>query len=93
MDAVDGQMGRQLWGLFEGSGVFTGTMDSFTLVETLYEKGKYGYELLQDLRNLVDAGRLSAAEHDMICNEMAESARSQNYFYSVNSYIYVGKKV
>lgn len=37
MDAADGQMGRHLWGLFEGSGKFHGMADSFCLVETAYE--------------------------------------------------------
>ena len=92
MDASDGQMGRRLWGLFEGSGLFTGVMDSFTLLETQYEEGQYGFDRLQDLANLVKAGRIAEAEYDMFCGEMRALAESRKYFYSLNSYIYLGKK-
>jgi ubiquinone/menaquinone biosynthesis C-methylase UbiE len=42
MDNCDGQMGRKLWSLFEGSKKFRGIPASFNLMETTYEKGKYG---------------------------------------------------
>ncbi len=35
MDQCDGQMGRKLWGLFEGSGKFRGKPDSFNLRDNL----------------------------------------------------------
>ncbi len=31
-------------GVLEGSGLFTGVIDSFTLLETKFEKGQYGPE-------------------------------------------------
>ncbi len=92
MDASDGQMGRRLWGVFEGSGLFTGFMESFTLLETEYEKGRYGFDRLQDLGALVATGRIGKTDYDMICDEMKALARNGEYFYSVNSYIYVGSK-
>lgn len=92
MDASDGQMGRRLWGLFQGSGMFMGAMESFTLLETVYEKDQYGFDRLQDLVGLVKAGRIDKAEHDMIHAEMMTLAESSTYFYSLNSYIYIGKK-
>lgn len=92
MDASDGLMGRRLWGLFEGSGKFTGFMDSFTLLETKYEEGQYGFERLQDLGDLVKAGTTGEIEYDMIRSEMKALAESKNYFYSMNSYIYFGEK-
>ena len=92
MDASDGQMGRRLWGLFAGSGLFAGDMESFMLLETQYEEGQYGFDRLQDLAGLVKAGRIDETEYDLIRDEMKALAESREYFYSVNSYIYLGKK-
>ena len=92
MEASDGQMGRGLWGLFEGSGLFVGSMKSFTLLETRYEAGQYGYDRLQDLVGLTETGTIDGTEYDMICDEMEALTESKKYFYSVNSYIYSGKK-
>ncbi len=92
MDASDGQMGRRLWGLFEGSGMFTGAMESFTLLETKYEEGQYGFDRLQDLGGLVKSGTIDATEYVMIHREMKALAERNEYFYSVNSYIYTGRK-
>ena len=92
MDASDGQMGRRLWGVFEGCGLFTGAMESFTLLETQYEKGEYGFDRLQDLAGLVKTGRIGETEYEMICDEMKTLAQRRRYFYSVNSYIYFGGK-
>lgn len=93
MDASDGQMGRRLWGLCEGSGLFEGSMDTFTLLETRYEAGQYGHDRLHDLIGLVKTGAIDGAEYDMVCNEMKASTESKKYFYSLNSYIYLGNKV
>jgi SAM-dependent methyltransferase len=92
MDACDGQMGRRLWGLFQGSGMFTGKMESFTLLETKYEKGRYGYDRLQDLGSLVKQGKLDGSQYDLILHEMATLNERSEYFYSVNSYIYFGTR-
>jgi SAM-dependent methyltransferase len=92
MDASDGQMGRRLWGLFEGCGAFAGSMESFTLMETCYEAGQYGYDRLQDLDGLVKAGKIDGTEYEMVCDEMKALSESRQYFYSVSCYIYLGVK-
>jgi SAM-dependent methyltransferase len=92
MDASDGQMGRRLWGLFQGSGLFKGRADSFTLIETEYEKGKYGYDRLHDLVDLVAGGVIHKNDYDLILKEMDSLNRRGQYFYTVNSYIYYGGK-
>jgi SAM-dependent methyltransferase len=92
MDACDGQMGRRLWGIFQGSGMFKGKMESFTLLETEYDKGNYGYDRLQDLAGLVKRGRIEESEYGLIRHEMENLKLRNQYFYSVNSYIYLGKK-
>ena len=92
MDECDGQMGRKLWRLFEGSSKFKGKPDAFSLLETTYEEGRYGFELLQDLVSLVDKGPLNKEEYALLCRELREKAASGRYFYSMTSFIYYGEK-
>jgi SAM-dependent methyltransferase len=92
MDVCDGQMGRRLWSLLEGSGRFNGSIECFVLLETQYHEGQYGFDRLHDLSNLVQTGTIDSSEYEMICTEMVTLARSQQYFYSVNCYIYVGRQ-
>ena len=91
MVAADGQTGRRLWGLFEGSGKYKGKIASFTLLETEYREGKYGFDRLHDLSGLVRTGNIEPVEYEMICSEMQSLSDQKKYFYSVNSYIYVGE--
>lgn len=91
MEVSDGQMGRRLWGLFEGSGKFKGNIASFTLLETAFREGNYGFDRLRDLSGLVGEGNIDSSEYEMICNEMQELSGASEYFYSVNSYIYTGE--
>jgi len=91
MEASDGQMGRRLWGLFEGGGKFKGTIASFTLLETEYREGKYGFDRLHDLSSLVRDGSIDPTEYEMICSEMQDLSDENKYLYSVNSYIYAGE--
>jgi len=69
MDECDGQMGRKLWRLFEGSGKFKGKPDAFSLLETTYEEGRYGFERLQDLVSVVDKGPLNKEEYVLLCRD------------------------
>ncbi|MFZ5519212.1 MAG: methyltransferase domain-containing protein [Candidatus Zhuqueibacterota bacterium] len=92
MDASDGQMGRKLWGIFQGSGLFNGQMDIFSLLETDYSEGQYGYDRLKDLYSLVVKEKLDKDEYKIILDEMANLKETGEYFYSLNSYIYFGKK-
>lgn len=93
MDACDGQMGRKLWGLFQGSGMFKGQIEIFPLIETEFKAGRYGYDRLQDLYWLVRKGELDATEHRLIVDEMSDLYKQGKYFYNLNSYIYLGLKV
>jgi SAM-dependent methyltransferase len=92
MDACDGMMGRKLWGIFQGSHLFTGHVEVYTHIETQYEPGQYGYDRLQDVAALVQHGTVSPADYDQIIEEMQRLANRGEYFYSLNSYIYMGQK-
>jgi SAM-dependent methyltransferase len=92
MDSSDGLMGRKLWGKFESGGKFRGYMDSFSLLETEYKPGNYGYDRLHDLANLVEKGEIKNNEYDLILREMESLNISKEYFYSITSFIYCGLK-
>ena len=90
MDDVDGQMGRKLWALFEGSKKFHGRMEAFNLLETVYEKGCYGYDRMQDFALLIKQGQLSENDYKMIRAEMETLNHEGEYFYSITAFIYCG---
>ncbi len=90
MDTADGQMGRKLWGLFQGSGMFDGRVEVFSLIETEYRQGKYGHDRLRDLASLIGKGTIDKSDYDLILSEMEELQKNRRYFYSVNSYLYCG---
>lgn len=92
MDEADGQMGRKLWGLFEGSGKFQGSPGAFCLTETEYEAGKYGYDRARDLSGLVELGGFDEDHYQQFLRELRESRQRGEYFYSVTSYIYHGRR-
>lgn len=92
MDSSDGLMGRKLWGQFQGEGKFQGHVDSFSLLETEYKPGNYGYDRLHDLAGLVEKGEIEVSEYDLIIREMKNLNISKQYFYSVTSFIYCGTK-
>lgn len=92
MDEADGQMGRKLWGLFEGSGKFHGSPDAFCLIETEYEPGRYGYDRVQDLAGAVGNGWLDEREYNQFRRELSAITEGKEYFYSVTSFIYHGRR-
>jgi hypothetical protein len=40
----------------------------------------------------VKTGAIDGTEYDMVCSEMKALTESKKYFYSLNSYIYLGNK-
>jgi len=68
-------------------------MDSFSLLETEYKAGKYGYDRLHDLAGLVEKGEIDIKEYNSILHEMKSLNTSKQYFYSVTSFIYCGTKI
>lgn len=93
MEASDGQIGRKLWQIFEGSALFRGQMQSFCLLETEFGPGHYGYNRLTDSAGLVENGRLAASDYESILAEMQALAGKGLYFYSLTSYIYSGNRL
>lgn len=92
MDECDGQMGRKLWCLFEKSKKFHGRPDTFSLLETTYEPGTYGFDRAQDLAMLVAQGKFDKQDYESFRRELRESGANGHYFYSLTSFIYFGQK-
>ncbi|BCA53255.1 SAM-dependent methyltransferase [Nitrospira sp. KM1] len=93
MDDCDGQMGRKLWGLFEGSNKFHGRPDTFCLLETKFEPGHYGFDRMQDLAALVSPANVDQEDYEALKSELSESHANGQYLYSVTSFIYLGQKI
>lgn len=93
MDASDGQMGRKMWGLFEGTGRFRGEMQAHVLLETEYSEGRYGYDRLRDVSSLIGSDQIRTSDYEGVLSEMERLQRQGKYFYSLTSYMYVGTKI
>lgn len=93
MENCDSQMGRKLWGLFEASGKFRGKPDSFNLIETAYEPGKYGFDRMQDISKLIDKGGISKVEYATLHRELVEQNNTGTFFYCVTSFLYCGERL
>lgn len=92
MDNSDGQMGRKLWSIFEGSKLFKGKIEIFNIIETEFTKGYYGYMTMLYLQKFMSKDECTKSEIESIYNEMEMLDKKNEYFYSLNSYIYQGQK-
>ena len=93
MDTCDGMMGRKLWGYFQHSKKFNGKIEIFNLIETDFIEGQYGFDRLKDINSLVKKGKINQNDYDNIIKEMTNLYSENQYFYSLNSYIYFGEKI
>jgi SAM-dependent methyltransferase len=91
MAAADGWMGRRLWGLFARSGLFTGRMETYTLTNTQFAPGWYGYEQVQAFGALAKRGLITFDDYVHFCDDLAALAARNEYFYSLTLYVYVGQ--
>lgn len=92
MEECDGQMGRKLWELFEGSKKFNGHIDTYSLIETEYEYGMYGFDRIQEIAAISDKGIITKNEYEKLSQELSKSYANGQYLYTVTSFIYYGKK-
>ncbi len=92
MDSADGMMGRKLWSIFEGSQLFRGKVEVYNQIETEFVEGKYGYETMMGFSGLVKNGKITEQELVTVVEEMKLLNEKNQYFYSLNSYLYIGRK-
>jgi ubiquinone/menaquinone biosynthesis C-methylase UbiE len=93
MRDADGWMGRRLWPTFQATGFFTGQIETYTLTETEFVPGRYGYEQIHAFGALVQHGQLLRGEYRSFLESVEASALRGEYFYSRTLYVYVGKKL
>ena len=93
MAACDGWMGRRLWPTFQQSGLFEGRIEMYTLTNTVYAPGWYGYEQVQAFGALARRGLLPAEDYARFQADIAAQAARNEYFYSITLYTYVGQRL
>lgn len=92
MDHADPWMGRRLWGLLEGSGLFEGRVEVRVMTNTEFAEPWHGFRMAHWFGALVRRGHVPAAEYEAFLEDLAELAARGRYFWSVNRYVYVGRR-
>ena len=90
MDDSDGWIGRRLWKYINSTGLFSGSMDSFVLIETTYKPGYFGYNRVQDFQDMIMKGFISESDYLTFKHDIEDLARKDQYLFSINSYVYTG---
>lgn len=93
MAASDGWMGRRLWPTFQGSGLFAGRIETYTLTDTVFAPGWTGYEQVQAFGALARRGLIAPDDYARFRDDIAAQAARGEYFYSITLYVYVGRKL
>lgn len=91
MSDADGWMGRRLWRIFQRSGLFDGEVHPFVYTSTRYEPGTYGRDHIDVLSGLARRGHATAREIRLLRAQVEDRARRDEYFFSLNMYVYVGR--
>lgn len=92
MDHADPWMGRRLWGYLEGSGLFTGDVKVRVMTNTEFAEPWHGFRMAHWLGGLVRRGRVSESDYQGFLADLSELAAGGRYFWSVNRYVYVGRR-
>ena len=90
MAHADGWMGRRLWGIFNATGRFTGTIHARVLTNTVYAPPWFGHQNAQAFRSLVARGLASAQDVDRFERDQAERHARGQYLYGITGFAYVG---
>jgi SAM-dependent methyltransferase len=93
MKHSDGWMGRRLWGTFESTGLFEGTVKTRLLTNTVFAAPWYGHARAQDLRSLLKRVPVSAEDVGGFLAEQATLQTQGRYFYSITGMAYVGTRI
>jgi SAM-dependent methyltransferase len=92
MDHSDPWMGRRLWGYLEGSGLFSGDVRVRVTTNTEFAEPWHGYRMAHWFRTLVERGGVSESDYRDFLADLNELAANGGYFWSVNRYVYVGRR-
>ena len=92
MNHADGWMGRRLWGIFNQTGLFSGTPYARVLINTIYASPFYGWARADDFRHLASHNLVSIEEVAQFTSEQEQLAAEGRYFYSITGYAFVGRR-
>ena len=92
MDHAEGWMGRRLWGIFNGTGLFEGVVHARALTNTVYAEPLYGHARAQDFTRLPKRGLATAEDVAQFIATQEALAKAGKYFYSVTSFAFVGRR-
>ena len=92
MDHTDPWMGRQLWGYLQGSGLFEGEVRVRAMTNTAFAEPWHGYRMAHWFGGLVKRGLVSESDYRGFMDDLTELAARGKYFWSVNRYVYVGRR-
>lgn len=93
MAECDPWMGRKLHGVFKSFGLFSGEVSVYVLMETEYREGFKGYSAVNDeFKALIENKMIEESEYTAFCKEITQLAEKDEYFYSINMYVYHGHK-
>ncbi|CAM4524866.1 ubiquinone/menaquinone biosynthesis C-methylase UbiE [Paenibacillus endophyticus] len=92
MDDIDSWMGRRLWRTFQDSRLFTGKIETHVLTNTKFEEPYYGHMMIRDFESLVRRDMLKAEDYKGFLDNVEILNKSDQFFYSITMYIYVGAK-
>ncbi len=92
MDSTDPWMGRRLWGYLEGSGLFRGDVQVRVMTNTEFAEPWHGYRMAHWFAGLVKRGQVQPSDYEEFLADLNELAAAGQYFWSVNRYVYVGRR-
>lgn len=92
MDDLDSWMGRRLWGMFNSTGLFSGDVRIFNIVETEYNEESKGWDMVKEIEAMTAAGVLKRNEYERFASDMKKTAYEGRYLYVRPVFIYSGVK-
>jgi SAM-dependent methyltransferase len=92
MEHADGWMGRRLWGVFAGTGLFDGAVHARVMTNTVYAEPWYGHARAQDFAGLARKGLVSREDHARVAADLERLSREGRYFYGITGFAYVGRR-
>ena len=94
MNDLDSWIGRRMYGFFNRSNLFEGSVSVHNVVETEYKEGLFGYDFSKHIAWLFEenTGTLSKEEYDEFIDNLKSAQAGGSYIFSKPYYIYKGVK-
>ena len=93
MDDCDGWIGRRVWGHFNKTKLFDGSVKVYNSIETDFTKAHGGWHYIQDMNHFIEPkGFLTKSEYEELVENMKTSYACGDYLCTSPYYIYVGRK-